>query len=134
MNDFRLAKDVRPTRYALQFDLDLEGWTFTAKGRIGLTLTRPARDITLHSVDLAIKTGDDIAGVTYDGDSQTATLKLGRELPAGTHDLTLEWSGAIAENRSSSQSAVRGARRRRRRSAMAPAANAICKPEKTSRW
>jgi puromycin-sensitive aminopeptidase len=97
VNDFRLAKDVRPTRYALQFDLDLDGWTFTAKGTIGLTLARPAREITLHSVDLDIKTGGDISGVTYDGDSQTATVKLAKELPAGKRDLTLEWSGAIAE-------------------------------------
>ncbi|HEY8806207.1 MAG TPA: M1 family metallopeptidase [Candidatus Limnocylindria bacterium] len=97
MNDFRLAKDVRPARYALRFDLDLEAWTCAAKGTISLTLARPAREITLHSVDLDIKTGGDISGVAYDEESQTATLKLARELPAGSHDLALEWTGAIAE-------------------------------------
>jgi len=97
VNDFRLAKDVRPTRYALEFDLDLERWTFTATGTIGLTLARPAREITLHSVDLDIKAAGDVTGATYDEDSQTATLTLAKELPAGPHDLRLEWSGAIAE-------------------------------------
>lgn len=97
MNDFRLAPDVRPTRYALRFDLDLDAWSFRATGTIGLNIARPAREITLHSVDLDIKIGDDVAGVTYDEESQTATLKLARELPAGQHDLTLGWSGAIAE-------------------------------------
>ena len=97
MNDFRLAKDVRPTRYQLHFLLDLEHWTFRAEGVISLTLAKPAREITLHSVDLDIKIGRDVAGATYDGEAQTATLKLAKELPAGTADLRLEWSGEIAE-------------------------------------
>ena len=97
MNDFRLAKDVRPTRYQLHFLLDLEHWTFRAEGVISLKLAKPAREITLHSVDLDIKSGRDVAGATYDAESQTATVKLARELPAGTADLRLEWSGEIAE-------------------------------------
>ena len=97
MNDFRLAKDVRPTRYALQFDLDLEAWTFTATGTIGLQLAHPIRELTLHSVDLDIKTGVHVKGVRYDEESQTATLTLAGEIPAGQHDLKIQWSGTIAE-------------------------------------
>jgi len=97
VNDFRLAKDVRPTRYQLHFLLDLEHWTFRAEGVISLRLAKPAREITLHSVDLDIKTSRDVAGTTYDEESQTATLKLAKELPAGMADLRLEWSGEIAE-------------------------------------
>ncbi|HEY8758284.1 MAG TPA: M1 family metallopeptidase [Candidatus Limnocylindria bacterium] len=97
MNDFRLAKDVRPTRYQLHFLLDLERWTFRAEGVISLKLAKPAREVTLHSVDIDIKTGRDVAGATHDEESQTATLKLAKELPAGTADLRLEWSGEIAE-------------------------------------
>jgi len=82
VNDFRLSKDVRPTRYALQFDLDLERWTFAAKGTIAVTLARPVREITLHSIECDIK---------------TATVTLASELPAGDHDVRLEWSGEIAE-------------------------------------
>ena len=97
MNDFRLSKDVRPTRYALQFDLDLERWTFAAKGTIAVTLARPVREITLHSIECDIKTGGDISAVRYDVESQTATVTLASELPAGDHDVRLEWSGEIAE-------------------------------------
>ena len=97
MNDFRLAKDVRPVRDKLRFDLDLDKWASAAEGTITLTLAKPAREITLHSVDLDIKTGGDVAAVTYDTEAQTASLKLARELPAGTHDLTLAWTGKIAE-------------------------------------
>jgi len=97
VNDFRLVKDVRPTRYALRFDLDLEQWTFTATGTIGLRLARPAREIVLHSVDLDVKPVGDVAAVTYDDESQTATLRLTNELAAGERQLRLEWSGTIAE-------------------------------------
>lgn len=97
MNDFRLSKDVRPTRYGLEFDLDLERWRFTGKGTIALQLARPAREITLHSVELDIKATGDVANVSYDAESQTATLTLTKELPAGAGDLRLEWSGEIAE-------------------------------------
>jgi puromycin-sensitive aminopeptidase len=97
VNDFRLARDVRPTRYALHFDLDLEQWTFNGEATISLTLAKPAREITLHSVDLDITPGGDVAGVTYDEESQTATIRLAKERPAGASDLRLAWSGAIAE-------------------------------------
>ena len=97
MNDFRLATDVRPTRYALRFDLDLERWTFTATGTIGLRLARPAREIVLHSVDLDVRAAGDVAAVSYDEESQTATLRLSRELAEGEQELRLEWTGTIAE-------------------------------------
>ena len=97
MNDFRLSKDVRPTRYVLRFDLDLEHWISTGDASIALTLAKPMREITLHSVDLAIKTGGDVSGVSYDPESQTATLRLAREVPAGSYDLALSWTGKIAE-------------------------------------
>jgi len=97
VNDFRLSKDVRPTRYALEFDLDLERWRFAGSGTIGLELARPTREIALHSVDLDIKATGDVTAVSYDAESQTATLTLATERPAGTSDLRLEWSGEIAE-------------------------------------
>ena len=97
MNDFRLGRDARPSRYALHFDLDLEEWTFRGEGTIALTLAKPARSLTLHSVDLDIATGDGVASVAYDEDSQTATLTLDRELPAGDASIRLRWSGTIVE-------------------------------------
>src|SRR5258708_14536669 len=81
----------------MRFDLDLERWTFAGDATIALTLATAAREITLHSVDLDIKTGGDVTGVTYDEESQTATLTLARKLPAGRSDLRLAWSGTIAE-------------------------------------
>lgn len=97
MNDFRLSKDVRPSRYELRFDLDLKTWTFRGSGSITFHLERPARTVTLHSVDLDIATGAGIAAVSYDAESETATLTLDAELPAGEHTVTLRWSGTVLE-------------------------------------
>src|SRR5439155_3047493 len=53
--EFRLPKDARPTRYELSFDLDLQGWTFTARETIAIDLGAPRRELYLHSVDLAVR-------------------------------------------------------------------------------
>jgi len=97
VNDFRLSKDVRPARYELRLDLDVETWRFHGSGTIALHLDHALRTLTLHSVDLDIATGEGIAAVAYDPESETATLTLETELPAGDHTIALRWSGAILE-------------------------------------
>ena len=97
MNDFRLSKDVRPARYELRFDLDLDLWTFRGSGTIAFHLDRPARTLVLHSVDLAIATGDGITTVAYDTASETATITLDAELRPGDHTIELHWTGTILE-------------------------------------
>ena len=100
--DFRLVKTVRPRRYELRFDLDLDEWRSTGRGRIELHLDGPAREITLHAVDLDIRSaridgGASYEGVSYDEEAQTATLRFGAEIPAGDHALDLEWTGPIRD-------------------------------------
>lgn len=101
MNDFRLRTDVRPSGYDLRFDLDLDTWTSRGSGQIRLRTQQAAREIVLHAVDLDITKatldGQPMTGVTYDGESQTATLAFPEEHPAGEHALELEWSGEIRE-------------------------------------
>jgi puromycin-sensitive aminopeptidase len=99
VNDFRLTTDVRPHRYQLRFDLDLDGWRSSGSARIELTTEAPEREIVLHSVDLDIGSaridGTPVSGVSYDGDSQTALLELASEIGAGEHVLELDWDGEI---------------------------------------
>lgn len=101
MNDFRLASDVKPRRYLLHFDLDLDGWRSTGNERIELVTGRVARDITLHALDLDIGAarldGEPAARITYDEGSQTATLEFGSDIAPGDHVLELDWTGAIRE-------------------------------------
>src|SRR3989441_5463243 len=100
--NFRLSKSTRPSRYVLRFELDLERWTSIGNARISLTLDAPAREITLHAVDLdikraAIEGGPAMREVTYDSESQTATLRFESEIAKGDHLLEIVWSGEIRE-------------------------------------
>ena len=101
MNDFRLATDVRPSRYELRFDLDLDGWRSSGHGRIEISMERPSREITLHSLDIRIDTarldGEPALEISYDEDAQTATVEFASEIARGDHALELEWDGEISE-------------------------------------
>jgi puromycin-sensitive aminopeptidase len=100
--DFRLAKSVRPRRYALRFDLDLDEWRSTGTGTIDLHLDEPAREISLHAVELDIKTarfvdGPQMESASYDDEAQTARLRFSGDIPGGDHTLELEWTGPIRD-------------------------------------
>ncbi|MBI2982946.1 MAG: M1 family metallopeptidase, partial [Chloroflexi bacterium] len=99
MNDFRLPTDVRPRRYRLRFDLDLDGWCSAGTARIELVTGRAAKELVLHSCDLDIGTarldGEPAIDISYDEDAQTATLEFASEIAAGDHVLDVEWQGEI---------------------------------------
>ena len=100
--NFRLSKDVIPSRYELRFDLDFDAWTSSGSERIAVRVARPAREIVLHAFELDITKasvgGDAAQDIAYDDEAQTATLKLGREIPTGEHTLEIAWKGGIRES------------------------------------
>jgi len=101
--DFRLSKDVRPSRYALRIEVDLDAWRFHGTEDIDLALTRATDSITLHSVDLdltapraVLPDGAEIAATTsVNTDAETATFRFPRPLPAGAVRLLLKFGGEI---------------------------------------
>src|SRR2546426_5753206 len=100
--NFRLSKTVRPSRYELRFELDIDKWTSAGRARIGLTLDAPAREITLHAVELfitraAIVGGPKVRDVEYESESQTAVLHFDGEIAKGEWILEIEWTGEIRE-------------------------------------
>lgn len=113
--EFRLTKEIRPTHYALRFDLDLERWSVRGWERIDLHLDHSTRTITLHAVDLKIESvrlirspsgdfgGDGASGapafegVTADEASETVTLRFADEVPAGECALEIAWAGQIRD-------------------------------------
>ncbi len=101
MNDFRLPLDIKPRRYALLFDLDLDAWHSNGTARIDLTTGRAMTELTLHCVDLDISLarldGEPALEVAYDEASQTVALVFASEIGPGEHRLELEWTGAIRE-------------------------------------
>src|SRR5438876_3468585 len=101
--NFRLAKSVRPSRYELRFELDLDGWTSRGHERVALTFDRPSRELVRHALDpiierAAIAGGPKMTDVTYDGEAETATLRFDGEVAAGERVLELDWSGQIRES------------------------------------
>ena len=100
--NFRLSKSIRPIRYELRFDLDLDRWTSAGHARISLTIDAPVREITIHAFDLDIKTAATLGGpamreVTYERESQTATLRFENEIGKGDRVLDITWNGEIRE-------------------------------------
>ncbi|HYY55385.1 MAG TPA: M1 family peptidase, partial [Candidatus Dormibacteraeota bacterium] len=103
--DFRLPRDVRPLRYALQFDLDLERWRFAGSERIRLTFDRPRRELYLHAVDLEIATATAHAAeraialtVSPEREAEAIELRADSDLGPGEVDLDLAFTGPIRDD------------------------------------
>ena len=97
--NFRLSKDVLPSRYDLRFELEFDTWTSTGSERISLRSARLSREITLHAIELeilgaTIDGANKIADIQTDAESETATLRFASDIPAGEHVLPLAGSAA----------------------------------------
>ena len=113
--NFRLAKDVLPSRYELRFELEFDNWTSTGWERIALRTARPTREIVLHSLELDIQKasldGEAAQRTSYDPEAQTATFQFGRQIPAGDHLLEISWLGGIRESLRGLYRSLRGEER-----------------------
>jgi puromycin-sensitive aminopeptidase len=114
--NFRLSKDVLPSRYELRFELEFDAWTSAGWERITLRSARPSREITLHALEL------DIVAATIDGknklekaimnaESETATLRFASDIPAGEHTLEIAWKGGIRDSLRGLYRSLRGEER-----------------------
>jgi puromycin-sensitive aminopeptidase len=113
--NFRLSKDVLPSRYELHFQLDFDTWSSIGVERIAVRLARPTREIVLHSLELDIQSvtidGEPADRPQYDTEAETVTLRFGREISAGEHILKLDWRGEIRESLRGLYRSLRGEER-----------------------
>ncbi|TME72635.1 MAG: M1 family metallopeptidase [Chloroflexi bacterium] len=113
--NFRLSKEVLPSRYELRFELEFDTWTSTGWERIALRTSRPTREIVLHALELDIQKatldGAVAQKTTYDVEAQTAALRFEREIPAGDHVLEISWTGGIRESLRGLYRSLRGEER-----------------------
>jgi len=101
--NFRLPESVRPSRYDVELKLDPEGGSFAGQGRIALDLGAATRSITLHSIGhtfgpMSVRVGRRkvaVESIERNPKSETVTLYLAEEVPAGRANLHLSWSGKI---------------------------------------
>jgi puromycin-sensitive aminopeptidase len=101
--NYRLPGSVRPVRYDAFLSIDPERGAFQGRMRIALSLASPSREIVLHAAGLEVSrasvssAGDTRpATVTPFAASETIALATGNEIPAGTLDVVVEWSGAFS--------------------------------------
>ena len=113
--NFRLSKEVLPSRYELRFELEFDTWTSTGWERIALRTSRPTREIVLHALELDIQKatldGAVAQKTTYDVEAQTAALRFEREIPAGDHVIEISWTGGIRESLRGLYRSLRGEER-----------------------
>lgn len=99
----RLPAYVKPERYKIMLKPDLNEFTFTGEETIYLVLEKPARQITLHSVELEIdsaqfihKNNDIWAGkISYDTGAETATFTFPKIIQKGKGQLKLIFKGVL---------------------------------------
>lgn len=102
----RLAKHVAPLRYAITLHPDLEAHTFSGEETVSLTLAKPTKELTLHSLELSIMSASVTYGkvtlspekTTYDEKAETATFHFAQTVPAGKAKLTISWTGVLSAN------------------------------------
>jgi aminopeptidase N len=95
----KLPKTVVPDSYQIDIVPDLQKLTLTGHETVELKFRQPADSITLNQAGLTLgkatlETGD-AATVANDDKAQTATLKFTKQIPAGPHTLTIDYTGPI---------------------------------------
>jgi puromycin-sensitive aminopeptidase len=92
---------VRPRRYALRFDLDLEAWRFTGDVEIALEVAARTDTITLHALDLELHEARLVDGtaarVVVHPQAEAVALVFPAPLEPGTATLRITFAGAILE-------------------------------------
>ena len=103
--DFRLPRDVVPTRYELTVAPDLGAATFVGHVRVDIDVTSATRAIVCNAKDLEISNArlnwpDDSAhcvelGVSSDGDLERVTFTAPRQVLPGPYVLECDFAGVL---------------------------------------
>ncbi len=103
-NDWKLPDNVRPTRYELTLEPDLDSFTFTGKETISVEVSEPTSTITLNSAEIEIQDARltladgserEASGVSFDERRETASVEFAETIPAGAANLSLTFSGEL---------------------------------------
>jgi puromycin-sensitive aminopeptidase len=101
---YRLPRTVTPSRYDLTLEPDLDAATFAGQSLITVTVHEPVTEIVLNAIELDIIRaeltvtgggGPLSATVALDEERERATLTFEQEVPVGTAELVLEFTGVL---------------------------------------
>jgi len=99
----RLPVHVKPERYEIFLKPDLIGFSFEGEETIELVLSKPTKEITLHSAEIDIKSvewvkvskGSMGGKVKYNKKAETATFTFPKLLPKGKSQLKIIFKGIL---------------------------------------
>ena len=102
-NTHRLPISVKPERYKIMLKPNLEDFTFYGEETIYLILSKPTKQITLHSADIEIDFVEFIHGsketwagkISYNPTSETATFTFPKNIQKGKGELKLIFRGIL---------------------------------------
>ncbi len=105
--DYRLPRNVLPSRYELTLEPDLDNAAFQGREVIDVEITEPVGEIVLNAVDLEID-GAELAAVDGDeriaaqaepgGESERLTLRLDRIAEPGAWKLHIGFRGVLTDD------------------------------------
>src|SRR5439155_3033257 len=114
----RLPMAVVPQRYELLLTVEPARGEFSGSVAFHVQVREPVRAITLHALELIVPHAEVEAGgarlparVSVDPDSETLTLALDREVPAGRGVLRLDFAGRLNRQMKGLYEATAGAER-----------------------
>lgn len=99
----RLPNHIIPKRYSITLFPNLNEFTFKGEEEIILELTKPTNKITLHAAELEIEFCEILVGtkkikaqnISYDEQSETATISFDRIISKGQSKLKLNFTGIL---------------------------------------
>ena len=99
-----LPETVRPSHYAVELTPDLETGTFIGNISIDVLVTGVTNEVVLNAIELDLgaatftpRGGEAMvtAGITYDENAETATIRFGESLPVGSATLHISFTGIL---------------------------------------
>ena len=92
---------VVPEKYSIRIEPDLKKLTFSGSETVKIEVRQPVRELVLNALELQITSASldekaiAPAAIKLDPKEETLKIALPEELPAGTHTLTLSFTGKI---------------------------------------
>ncbi|HIN06289.1 MAG TPA: M1 family peptidase, partial [Dehalococcoidia bacterium] len=98
-----LPQTVKPIKYALKMQPNMEEFTFTGEESISIEVIQATSQIVLNATELdvqsaALTTGgvtSDAKNISYESAKETVTLEFGQQINPGTGTLTLAFTGVL---------------------------------------
>ncbi|MBM3946248.1 MAG: M1 family peptidase, partial [SAR202 cluster bacterium] len=101
---YRLPAHVKPLRYELTFEPDLEKFTFRGEQTVQVQVTQATDRIAVNALELGVTdvsvrlpNGSTVPAreVTLDEETERATFVFGQQIPAGTSSLSMKFTGTL---------------------------------------